>query len=129
MRPKIDPRQAMIIRHLAGIEEGGEIPAELIDRIHSIQERMRGLGKTHLDVQHLAIMVEFQYRPTNPGGQIGAGTTVLVEEDGMLLEGTLIRYPAGKDTGKVHVRMREQEAGKYRVFSESVVRAADEVMA
>ena len=129
MRKKIDARQAEVLRRLCGIEEGGDIPIELTDRIHSIQERMRGIGRQKLDLQNMAIMVEFQMRPTNVGGAIEAGTPVVVEEDGEFLEGTLIRYPGGKDTGKVHVRLTGQEGNKYKKFSESVVRPAEEVMA
>ena len=125
---KLDDRQANALRHLLGLEAGGKIPDEIKDRVHSIQERMRGLGKVKLDIQHLAILVEFQQRPDNTGGTIKAGANVLVEEDGELKEGTLVRYPHGKHTGSVHVRMRGQEIGKYRRFPEGVVRIAEEAL-
>ena len=125
---KLSMEQEQTLRELAGLTDGERVPNELADRVASIQRRLNQFGEK-LDPRYLAILTEFQMRPDNVVGQIAPKTPVLVEEDGKVLEGVMVRYGGGKDSGKVHVQMRGQAAGKYRKFPESVVRAASEVMA
>tara|TARA_R110002020_G_scaffold35671_8_gene107448 strand:- start:4618 stop:5001 length:384 start_codon:yes stop_codon:yes gene_type:complete len=121
--------QAAMIRRLAGIDEEGTIPQDLKDRILSVEQRMRGTGITRLDVASLAILIDFFLRPqgVNSLSQIASGTPVLVETETGLEDGTLVRYPGGKAAGKVHVRMKDQAHGKWKVVDVAKVSLPEEV--
>jgi hypothetical protein len=127
----MDSTQAGHVRRLAGIEHPEPIPQDLVDRIESIQQRLRGCGIKKMDVQSLAVLVDVFMRPLGheAADQIPSGTPVAVETEDGLEEGVLVRYPGGKQVGKVHVRMLGQEAGKYRVVDADKVVASRELAA